>query len=713
MTDNSALCTHCQLPVRSYVQRREVNGEVQVFCCYGCCLAYLVKHGSREEPVAAWLLIRLGIGAFLAMNIMLFSLMLYSESVSTLSASLLQGIHILLWILATPVVFFVGGPFIRGAWEAARQCQANADTLVSVGTLGAYGYSVLQILTGGEVVYFDTATMVVVLFTVGRYLEAQARVRTTRSLMPLLEAERAIATVIENHQEREQPIVAIAANTLVRVPPGERIPVDGVVVEGHSSCNEEILTGQSTNTEKQPGSAVYAGSVNRHGQLLIRTTVSGQDTYWVRMSRQIRQTLAHKTLVGRLVDRVSAVFVFAVLMLGIGTVYYWSQHTSFEQALLSGMAVLVVACPCALGLAAPLATAIGLGQAAQHGIILREGGVFEYLARLKGVAFDKTGTLTAHSLAVAKLVTVPHENRVVLERAASLAQGFSHPKAAAILQTAKQRAITPLPVTEFQAHAGMGVSAKLAEIFVAMGSLDLMHSLGWTVPTTLNISYVPGNHSIVYIGWHGSVHGAFELTEALDPQVPPMIEALHAAGLRTYLISGDDPVVVEQSAKQAGVQEWQGGLLPLQKVETLGEWTRQHGPVAMVGDGINDGPVLAKASIGVAVGNATDLARASADVTLSEAALERLPWLIILARRVQKTVWTNLIWALSYNLVALSLAAAGLLLPVIAAALMAGSSMVVVINSLIAAREVDGSSGTAMHRQTALTPVPFLRQKKV
>ena len=713
MTDHSLVCTHCQLPVRNYVQRREVNGELQDFCCYGCCLAYLVKHGSREEPVAAWLLIRLGIGTFLAMNIMLFSLMLYSESVSTLSTSLLQGIHILLWILATPVVFFVGGPFIRGAWEAAKQGQASADTLVSVGTLGAYSYSVLQILMGGDIVYFDTATMVVVLFTVGRYLEALARVRTTRSLMPLLEAERATATVIDHDHEREQSIVAIAANTLVRVAPGERIPVDGVVVEGHSSCNEEILTGQSTNIEKQTGSTVYAGSVNHHGQLLIRTTVSGQDTYWVRISRQIKQTLAHKTLVGRLVDRVSAVFVFAVLILGIGTAYYWSQNTSLEQALLSGMAVLVVACPCALGLAAPLATAIGLGQAAQHGIMLREGGVFEYLARLKGVAFDKTGTLTAHSLAVAKLVTVPHEKRVVLERAASLAQGFAHPKAVAILQTAKQRAILPLPVTEFQVHTGMGVSAKLADMFVAMGSIDFMHSLGWSVPRTFNVSHEPGNHSIVYIGWQGLAHGAFELTEALDPQVPPMIEALHAEGLRTYLISGDDPVVVGQSAKQAGIQEWQGGLLPLQKVETLEEWKRRYGPVAMVGDGINDGPVLAKASIGIAVGNATDLARASADVTLSEAVLERLPWLLKLARRVQKTVWTNLVWALSYNLVALSLAAAGLLLPVIAAALMAGSSMVVVINSLTAAREVDDSRATTMHRQAEVTPVHFLQHKKV
>jgi len=710
---SSSLCSHCQLPVRNYVQRREVNGETHEFCCYGCCLAYLVNHGSREEPVAAWLLIRLGIGAFLAMNIMLFSLMLYSGSVTTLSDQLLQGIHILLWILATPVVFFVGGPFINGAWQAARRGKVTADTLVSLGTLGAYGYSVFQILAGGKVVYFDTATMVVVLFTVGRYLEAVARVRTTRSLIPMLEAERAKAKVINHGQESEKPVVSITPDTIVRVSPGERIPVDGVVVEGHSSCNEEVLTGQNTDTAKQPGSTVYAGSINKNGQLMIRATTSGQDTRWVQISRQLRETLAHKTLVGRLVDQISAVFVFAVLILAIGTVYYWSNHTSFDQALMSGLAVLVVACPCALGLAAPLAATLGLGQATKHGVMLREGGVFEHLARIKGVAFDKTGTLTKQSLQVTNITTVADEEQSVLQRAVSLAQGLAHPKATAILQTLTLREVSSAPYTDFQVHPGQGVSARFGNIFVAMGSIDFMHTLDWFVPSILSIEITPSDDSSVCIGWDGSVRGCFELIELLDPEVLPMIDTLHNIGLNTILLSGDAPAAVEKTAKEAGIHAWQGGLLPWQKVDALLEWAKQHGPVAMIGDGINDGPVLAQAKVGIAVGNATDLARASADVTLPEAALNRLTWLFLLARKVQKTILTNFAWALGYNLIALTLAAAGLLLPIFAAALMAGSSLVVVINSLAAGREVNVSSLTANRQDLALVPVNLFVHKKV
>lgn len=710
---NSHLCSHCQLPLREFVQRREVNGDDHAFCCYGCCLAFLVKHGSREEPVAAWLLIRLGVATFLAMNIMLFSLMLYSGSVSTLSDSLLQAIHVLLWMFATPVVFFVGGPFMLGAWQAMKRKRVTADSLVALGTLGAYFYSVYQVLSHGKVVYFDTATMVIVLFTVGRYLEAIARVRTTRSLMPMLEAERASATVVNNDKEIQQAVIEISPGSVVRVKPGERVPIDGEVIEGQSNCSEEVLTGQKEDITKQVGSCVYAGSINKNGQLLIRATTSGKNTHWMRISKQIRKTLAHKTLVGEVVDRIAAVFIVAVLILAACTISYWSGQTSFEKGLLAGLAVLIVACPCALGLAAPLATTLGLGQAAQRGIMIRDGGVFEHLARIKGIAFDKTGTLTPGSLQVKNFLATPNEKQIVIQRAAILAAGSSHPKAQAIAQTLHQYRTSSDPYTEFKEHPGQGVSANFDGTVVSMGSLDFMYSMGCKFSQPTFDNDISNISSKVYIGWQGLVHGFFGLIDSVEPEVQPMVKALHNNGLSTCLLSGDLPSAVEVAAKQAGIEEWKAGLMPWDKVNVINEWTQQIGPVAMVGDGINDGPVLAAAKVGIAVGNATDLARASADITLPEQAMGHLPWLIAHAKNVQKTVVTNLIWAFSYNAIALTLAATGLLQPVIAAALMAGSSLVVVINSLASGKEIKEPSTLGQDNQVVVEATNMFAPKKV
>lgn len=686
---NAPVCSHCSLPVGSYGQQREVDGQTHRFCCYGCCLAFQVSNGEREEPAAAGLLIRLGVGAFLAMNIMLFSLLLYSGSLGVENQNILHGIHILLWILATPVVVFLGGPFMSNAWQQARHGRITADSLVSIGALAAYGYSAWQVITAGNVVYFDTATMLLVLFTLGRYLEALGRVRTVRSLAPMFDAERSTATIITDEVDSEQPVTAIRRGMVVRVRPGERVPLDGIVIEGRSACNEAILTGQSEDQPKRPGAHVHAGSMNINGQMLVRATSSGDYTQWIRMSRQIRELLDRKSLVGALVDRVAAVFVPAVLLLAIGTVYYWNQQGSFDQALMAGLAVLVVACPCALGLAAPLASAIGLGQAAQRGILVRGGAVLERLALVNAVAFDKTGTLTTGEQQVMRIATTGCTEQLLLQRTGGLAQGSTHPVARAILRYVHERGITPIPGSELQVTPGQGIAGSVGGNFSAMGSADYMTELGWTVPINLMASTADTDgYTRVYIGWGQHVRGLVQLCDTPKAEVRHLIETLDTTGFSSCLLSGDTASAVARSANAAGIHEWYAGLLPAHKVSTLESWAKRHGPVAMVGDGLNDGPALAKASVGIAVGEATDLARETADVILPKAALRQLPWLFQLARQLRKTVLTNVAWALGYNLVALWLAAAGLLLPVIAAGLMAGSSLVVVINSLHAGREL-------------------------
>jgi P-type Cu2+ transporter len=676
-------CAHCLLPIGRLGQQREVNGETLEFCCYGCCLAYQVHHGQHEEPEAARLLIRLGVGGFLAMNIMLFSLLLYSGTFGPRDASLVQAINVLLWVLATPLLVILGGPFILGAWAAARVSagRMSADTLVAIGVLCAYGYSTLQVWWGTGLVYFDTITMVLMLFTVGRYLEAQARVRTARSLAPMLAAERAYATAVVDGQDVQQSVRDVLPGAMVRVRPGERVPVDGVVIEGRSRCDEAVLTGQPERRDKSRGDAVYAGSLNGTGQLLIRATSAGSASRWAQIGRLVRAALSEKSLTGEIVDRAAALFIPLVLLLAVATTWYWSGSVPFDQAMLAGLAVLVVACPCALGLAAPLAAAQGMGQAAQQGVLVRGGAVLERLAKTKAVAFDKTGTLTGSEASVAGVYTNGVSDAQLLSHAAAIAHGSEHPIARAIELAARARGLIACDATELVARPGEGVQATVAGRRAAMGSAAFIAALGWQIPPSL-LAKVQTGCSTVFVGWDGRVHGLICLAYEPLPAARSVVAALEEMGLATCLLSGDTPGAVQRIAEVVGINYWRAALLPADKIAQLRLLARQHGTVAMVGDGINDGPVLATASVGIAVGGATDLARESADVTLPKEMLSSLCWLIRLARRVRRTMLRNLAWAFGYNLVALSLAAMGLLQPMIAAALMAGSSLVVVINSL-------------------------------
>ena len=704
---SAALCHHCQLPLSGPGQTREIYGKSHCFCCYGCCLAFQVSHGEREEPEAVGLLIRLGVGAFLTMNIMLFSLLIYSGTFGSEEQGLVQAIHFVLWGLATPLLFILGQPFFAGAWRAARGGGVTADSLVSLGTLSAYGYSVQQTISGGVAVYFDTVAMVLVLFTLGRYLEAIGRVKAMRSLTPMLAAERARVVVVEDGHDIEQSVQAITSGTIVRVRPGERLPVDGVVIEGCSECDEAVLTGQSEPQAKQPGISVFAGSVNGMGELLIRTTQAGAATRWGQIGQLVRDALDRKGLAGLFVDRVAAVFVPAVLILAAGTVLFWGGRGPLDQALMAGLAVLVVACPCALGLAAPLATAIGLGQAAQRGVLIRSGGVFERLARIQGVAFDKTGTLTTGEMRLQGVVKHAVAEDELLAVAAALARCSDHPVGRGIATAARARGLALPDAHDLALRPGEGVVGEIGGVSAAMGSATLMKSLCWLDPAgvTAGSSAAPKGCSSVYVGWGGTIHGQLLLSDDPATEARSVVAALGKMGLDTCLLSGDTSAAVAWIAGVVGIERWRESLSPTDKVDALRHWARRQGPVAMVGDGMNDGPVLAAAAVGIAVGTATDLARESADIVLPKHALARLPWTIELARRVRKTIATNIAWALGYNLAALALAAAGLLQPIAAAGLMAGSSLLVTVNSLRLCRASISRPSPASNEIEAPSPV--------
>ena len=674
-------CSHCQLPVGRLGQRRDLHGQPRWFCCYGCCLAFQVHQGANDEPQAAAALIRLGVGGFLAMNIMLFSLLLYAGAFSGDDAWLRGPVHGLLWLLATPLVLLLGRPFAEGAWQALRRGRLSSDALVCIGVGAAYGYSAWQVLHGSPLVYFDTASMVLMLFTLGRYLEAQGRARAARSLAPMLEAERAEAQVLVDGVPQRRAVTGVQVGELLRILPGERIPIDGVVVEGCSDCDESILTGQPQPRAKAPGAFVHAGSLNGYGLLLVRATEAGAQTRWIRISRQVREALAAKSLAGETVDRVVAVFIPGVLLLAVASTWYWAWagRGPLDAALLAGLAVLVVACPCSLGLAAPLAHALAIGQAAQRGILVRGGGVLEKLARIKGVAFDKTGTLTGETLEALSLRVDGDTHEQVLRHATLLARLSDHPVARAVAALGGTLA-GPAAATDIEARAGLGVLGSIDGVPAALGSAALMQTLGWPVPAGLVDSLAPGA-TLAFVGWGGRVHGLVVLAAPPTPQAAPVIAALQSRGLQTLLLSGDGTASVEALAGTLGIALWRAELLPEDKVAALADWTARHGALAMVGDGLNDAAVLAAASVGIAVGHATDLARESADVVLPRADLGSLPWLLAQADAVRRTVRANLAWAFGYNALALALAAGGMLQPAVAAGLMAGSSLVVVVRS--------------------------------
>jgi len=710
MTDDR-LCRHCLLTIGPRAMRRTVNGENCAFCCYGCCIAFQVRSGKSEEWEAAWLLIRLGVGGFLSMNIMLFSLLLYTGAFTGVDARLLPWVHLLLWIFATPALVILGGPFLRETWLDGVQGRLRSSALIVVGVGAAYIYSAFAVIERGTHVYFDTATMVLMLFTVGRYLEAAGRARAARDLEPLLAAESECATVVNGGAETRRPVREVDARMLVRVRPGERIPVDGVVTEGESHTDEAVITGESRQVAKSVGSPVIAGSINLDGPLLIQCSGAGTTTRWAQICRSVRDALVRRSPTQRIADRVVGASVPVVLALGGLTMLYWAQWLPLERALLFGLAVLVVACPCAVGLAAPLATSLGIGRLARCGCLVRDPGVLEALARTRLLAFDKTGTLTSGRAHVVGIESDGAGTDEVLARAAGLERYSEHGFGHAITTAAAVRGLDPVVTGDVRILPGRGIRGNADGKAVVAGNGALMSELGWSVAPALSEhgrSLEADGYSVIYIGWGEQVRAALALDDSVLPEARSTVEALRSRGLHVLLLSGDLAHATQRVAVAAGIQDAQSGLSPEAKRAALRQLRQRYNVVAMVGDGLNDGPVLADADIGIAVGSATDLARETAALVLPRDGLWMLPWVVDVARAVRMTILTNLMWAFGYNCIAVTLAMLGWLQPVLAAAVMAGSSIIVVLNSLRLERLPNPVPSAAPDQSAAVESAPTM-----
>ena len=578
--------------------------------------------------------------------------------------------------LTTPIVFWAGSPFHKAALNAARHGASTMDTLVSLGTLAAYLWSVVVLLTagpghrhGGTHVYFEVAAAVTVFLLAGRYAEAKAKRSAGSALRALLSLGAKDATVIQDGTEVQISTADLAVGDVVVVRPGERVATDGVVVEGASALDTSAMTGESVPVDVGVGDGVLGGAVNTFGRILVRAERVGSDTQLARMARMVADAQSGKAAIQRLADRVSAVFVPAVLLVATLTLAGWlvTGHSA-AAAFTAAVAVLIIACPCALGLATPTAILVGTGRGAQLGVLIKEPQVLESVARIDTVVLDKTGTVTTGAMAVGDVHTATGEDAdVVLARAAAVESASEHPVAAAVVTEARARGLHIPAVTDFVNEPGTGVRGVVdgLQVRVARASDD-------------------DGRTSVAVSWDGRQRGVIRLADAVKPTSAAAIEELKAMGITPMLLTGDNRAVAARVAAEVGIapSDVIAGVLPSEKAAAVAALQSGGRRVAMVGDGVNDSVALATADIGMAMGTGADAAIEAGDITLVRGDLRTVPTALRLSARTLRTIKQNLVWAFGYNIAAIPLAALGLLNPMIAGAAMALSSVLVVTNSL-------------------------------
>ncbi|RMH04220.1 MAG: heavy metal translocating P-type ATPase [Planctomycetota bacterium] len=608
-------------------------------------------------------------------------------------------------LLAAAVLFGPGLRFHRAAWQRARHLEAGMDTLVSLGTLAAFGASPAGLLGGGHL-FFDSAAVIVALILLGRWLEARARARTGDAVAALAGLAARSATLLVDGAEKAVPAASLVPGDRIRVRPGEKLPADGRVVAGASAVDESLLTGESLPVEKAAGDTVIGGSLNGSGVLEVEVTAVGAETLLAGILRAVERAQATRAPVQRLADRIAAVFVPIVLAVAILTLAGWLlAGGGGEAALSAAVAVLVIACPCALGLATPTAILVGSGEGARRGILFRDAEVFERSRQADLVAFDKTGTLTEGRMSLARVVPAPGESEDgCLGPAAALETASEHPLARAVVAGWRERHPgTALSApTDFAAEAGRGVRGTVGGEEVRVGTLPWLLPEGAAPPPWLAEALAAAEEAgetafLVEAG--GRLRGLLTVADQLRPDAAGLVRSLAARGLEAAILSGDRPGTVRAVAARAGVAVGEGGLLPADKAAWIEERRAAGRVVCFVGDGVNDAPALAAADLGVALGSGSDVALEAGDVVLVGGGPSRLLGAFDLARLTLRTIRQNLFWAFAYNTLAIPLAASGRLSPMIAAGAMAFSSLSVVLNSLLlrarAARALGPAAGTS------------------
>jgi P-type Cu+ transporter len=607
------------------------------------------------------------------------------------------GLHWMLpaWLqfaLATPVQFILGARFYVAAWKAVRAGSGNMDLLVALGTSAGYGLSLYLWATAGlhamPHLYFEASAVVIALVLLGKYLESRAK-RQTRAAIRALEALRPErATRLRDGVEEDVALSALRLDDRVVVRPGERFPVDGIVSDGQSQADEALISGESLPVAKQVGDRITGGAINGDGRLIVRTTALGCETVLAQIIRLVEDAQAGKAPIQKLVDRVSMVFVPAVLLIAALTLLGWLlAGAGMEQALINAVAVLVIACPCALGLATPAAIMAGTGVAARHGILIKDAEALELAHKVSVVAFDKTGTLTSGQPRIVHLATSSIDEAELLRLAGGLQQGSEHPLAHAVLQAAREQGIALPALTDSQALSGRGIQGQIEGRQLLLGNQRLLDELGLHSP--LQATATEWEAEGRTLSWllerapQPRVLGLLAFGDSLKPGAAEAIAALRERSIHSHLISGDNAGSANAVGRTLGIEQVHAQVLPADKAAHIAALKTGGAVVAMVGDGINDAPALAAADVGIAMGGGTDVAMHAAGITLMRGDPRLVADALDISRRTWRKIQQNLFWAFIYNLVGIPLAAAGLLNPMVAGAAMALSSVSVVSNALL------------------------------
>ena len=624
------------------------------------------------------LLIRFGTAAFLSMQLMGFSFALYGGYFHGIDPNVRQMIQYFAAAVTTPVVFYSGWPFLSGAWRSLNNRAPSMDLLITLGVLTAYSYSLYALADGGEV-YFDTAAMIITLILLGRLFEGSARNRSISAIDKLLQLAPESANQIDGEEIRTVASSCLAPGDLILVRPGERIPVDCRIQDGESEVDESTITGEPMPVVRRQGETVCAGTLNLSTSIKLRVERIAAESFIARMARMVEDAQNRKAPIQSLADRVATLFVPIVILIAAGTWVFWFfSNVTHTQALLNAVSVLIVACPCALGLATPTAVLVASGNAAVRGILFRGGDILEMTARIDTIAFDKTGTLTLGKPTVEQIIPASGQSEEqLLQIASRIESGSSHPIALGIMTRAKLAGIIAEAAESVETIPGRGLKRTGKNEEVLVGSRTFLTENGVEIPSVDSRALTE-----VHVSLNGAWCGVLLIHDPLRLEAVHAVSSLQQYGLQTVLLTGDHTDAAEQVCAQLAIINYRANLGPADKVAWIDDQQQSDHKVMMVGDGINDAPALSSADVGCAMAGSTDIALETSDLVLARPDLDRLHEAIFIARKALQVIKQNLFWAFAYNLVTIPLAASGKLAPIWAAVAMASSSVLVVSNSL-------------------------------
>ncbi|RUM58170.1 MAG: copper-translocating P-type ATPase [Persephonella sp.] len=677
-------CFQCGIPITGKPLQFDIDGEKKDFCCFGCYLIYKTTGLRGEEGTAVAFLGKFGFGFFLSMLVFMLSTYLYGAHLTPDDPQAKMFTNFIKWIiliLATPVMALIGIPILRNAINNGK-INISTDLLVALGSFSAYFLSVYSVLTDKPHIYFETATMILVLLTFGRYIETSSRAKASNFMRTLMSLSPDKAVVIREGKEIEVKPEEIKVGDIVKITPGEKISADGVIIEGKGYVDESLLTGETKPVFKTVGDELFTGTTNIDGVFKIEVNKPADDWTLNRFIALMKEIRSSKAPINRITDTVAFYFLPVIITIASVSSAYWYVNEGFEKALIVFLSVLLISCPCAFSIGAPLALWVGLSEAMKEGIIIKGADILEKLSSVKKIFFDKTGTITERNLTITDI----YLNDKDLKLVCCLESNSEHPIGKSIVSYCKVKGLEcDLEVKDIKVHFGYGIEGLVDGKKVYIGSKKFMEKLEFNLSKEQEkiLEYAEMEGKIpVFIAIDGDIKGLILFGQKIKKEASKAIDALRKLGINVAVLTGDTKYFADVIRKKLNINEVYAELLPEDKVRIIEEVKNKGLTVGMVGDGINDAPALAKADIGIAMGCGTDLTRESANISLLSDDLRKVPLSIILAKKVKKVIYTNIFWAFIYNVIGIGLAVMGKLSPIFSALAMILSSAFVIANSL-------------------------------